>query len=80
MVVRNYSFDVRKKVVELRFGRYGSQAPVQMPATKIARRMHIKIKTVYTIIRTYVKNGYALREHPKAKQQREPFFNARQLK
>ena len=50
---RNYSFETKKKVVEMRYGIYGRQGPPLVEAAKISEVLHLKIQTVYTILRTY---------------------------
>ena len=72
---RNYPFETRKRVVELRYGQYGRPGPAYMEVPKICKILHLKLQTVYTILRTYRKDGYQIKKNPKAKDKKE-FFDA----
>ena len=72
---QNYPFETRKRVVELRYGRYGCPVPAIMEVPKICKILHLKLQTVYTILRTYRKDNYEIKRNPKAKAKKE-FFDA----
>ena len=79
IVKKNYPFAVRQKIVELRYGGiYGRRAPIEMEVPKIAQRLHMKVQTVYTILRTYRLDNYQLIKNPKAKVKKS-FFKRHEL-
>ena len=71
----NYSYEKRMKVVQMRYGKYGSPGPALMEVSKISSQLHLNLQTVYTMLRTYRLDGYRIIENPKKKERTQHFSN-----
>ena len=63
------TFHLKKKVIEKKFGFYGSQHMSQYPSYgEIGKSLNIRRHTVFSICKRYVMHGYQLDPRPHAKE------------
>ena len=66
---------MKVRIIELRFGKYGSLKPIKMSITNIAKRVSIARSTVYKIIQKYVESDGMISAQPE-KQQRKKLIES----